>query len=98
MNFEDLWKDWKNAWSDADKALAKSMLTSMDKVTIKSLWSYLDPDAFSGNSQSIDTLNITINEASLADDADLDEVAKEVGKRFAKELERNGMNITNYGF
>jgi hypothetical protein len=83
------WINWKNAMT---------LLDSMSKVNVPSLWAYLDPDKFSDASQTIGTVNIEINEASFADDADLDEVAREVGRRFTQELERNGMNVTNYSF
>ena len=61
-------------------------------------WSMIDSAKLMGNIQTIGDINIEINEASFKDDADLDEVAYELGNRFVKELGKQGMVMANYNF
>ena len=51
---------------------------------------------FGTNSTTIGDINITINQAELNSDMDIEETAREIGRAFARQLERNGLNLAGY--
>ena len=86
------------AFLDADDTkLMRSMLDAMNIIRMPSM-SAIDSTKFAGTNQTIGDISIEIKEASFKDDADQDEVAKELGDRFVKELGKQGMMMANYSF
>ena len=53
--------------------------------------------AFTGN-YNVGDVNITINEAQISNDADLDRLATEIGRKFTKQLSKEGLNLTGYSW
>ena len=96
------------AWVDGTKAkpesfldatdteLLRSMLDSFNFVKTTPYMSHVDSSKY-GNT-TVGDINITINEAEINSDADVDNLAKRVGQAFTKELQRNGLNLSGYAF
>ena len=80
-----------------DTKLLRSMLNSFDIIKKSPYMSYIDPSMY-GNTSNVGDINITINQAELNSDADIEDVAKRVGQAFSKELQRNGLNLSGYAF
>ena len=80
-----------------DTKLLRDMLDSYNYVATRPHMSYVDPSIGVSNT-TVGDINITINQAELASDADYDKVAKRVGQAFTKELQRNGLNLSGYAF
>jgi hypothetical protein len=60
--------------------------------------SNIDSARFSNNGVSVGDVNITINEASLNSDEDIEVLASRVGDAFVRELNKTGFNTLNYSF
>ena len=97
------------AWVDGSTTRPEAFLSAIDTKNIRSMldmfnyvlstpyMSNYDPSAY-GNTTNIGDINITINEAELASDADVNKLAKQVGQAFSRELQRNGLNLSGYSF
>ncbi len=94
------------AWVDGTPTQPEAFLSAYDTEQIGKLaealrYVYVSPgfipssDMFSSNNTYGD-INITINQAELNSDADIDDVARRVGKAFTRELSRDGFNLTGY--
>lgn len=56
------------------------------------------PGSMFNNSSTVGDVNITINQAEINSDQDIDELAKKIGRSFTRQLSRNGFNTANYAF
>ena len=81
-----------------DTKLLRSMLEASKYIGTSFKMSYIGEDMFDRNSTSIGEVNVTINEAKIESDQDIDELAGRVGESFAKELAINGFHLTNMSF
>lgn len=85
--------------SAEDTALMRAMLDSwqfvLKRPTIYNVDSALSEHA---SGTSFGDISITITEASFADDADYEEVARRVGDAFTKELSRQGFRTSSFNF
>ena len=68
----------------------------MNYIRVNPFMSNIGSEMFGGN--SVGDINITINEADLGSDADIDDVARKVGSAFVKELSHQGLHLANYSF
>ena len=97
------------AWVDGTKTHPEAFLSAVDTKNIRTMldafnyvlstpyMSNYDSSAYC-NETNIGDINITINQAELASDADVNKLAKQVGQAFSKELQRNGLNLAGYAF
>ena len=97
------------AWVDGTKTRPESFLDATDTKLLRSMldtftyvknspyMSYIDPSMYNNNT-NVGDINITINQAEINSDADVDNLAKRVGQAFTKELQRNGLNLSGYAF
>ena len=51
-----------------------------------------------GDTTNVGDINITINQAELKSDADINKLARQVGQAFTRELQHNGLNLAGYSF
>lgn len=51
-----------------------------------------------GNNSTVGDVHITINQAELNSDQDIDMLARKVGRAFTKELSKSGFNTASYAF
>jgi hypothetical protein len=85
--------------SAEDTALVRAMLDSWQFVLNRPVINNVDSAlSKNGSGVSFGDLTIEINEASLADDADIEEVARRVGEAFTKELSQSGLRTVSYNF
>lgn len=80
-----------------DTANIRMMLNQFDYMKNLPVMSSIPGDIFNGGS-SIGDVYVTINEAEISSDQDIDALAKRVGKAFTKQLTRNGFNTASYAF
>ena len=86
------------AFLDAvDTSILRSMLDTFSYIKNKPYMSHIDPSMYSNNT-NVGDINITINQAEINSDTDVDNLAKRVGQAFTKELQRNGLNLSGYAF
>lgn len=81
-----------------DTALMRSMLDAWQLVMARPVMSNLDGIIGKGQHNSIGDVHITITEASFAEDADYEEVARRVGATFTKELAMQGFRTASFNF
>ena len=97
------------AWVDGTLTEPEAFLSAKDTKAIRSMldaFNYISvspgvvpsTDLIGDNSSTIGDINITINQAELKSDADVEELARQVGKAFTKQLSKNGFNTANYSF
>lgn len=97
------------AWVDGTPSNPESFLDAQDTALIQSMLDYwehthvglpaLDVSGVLPKTQpSYGDVHITINEASLANDADLNEVARQVGDVFTRELSKQGFRTSILNF
>lgn len=97
------------AWVDGTKTKPEAFLSNIDFENIKALtdalntvsinsWATPNLSDFLAPSQTFGDINVVINQAELKSDADIEEVAKRVGKAFTKQLSRQGMQMNAYSF
>jgi hypothetical protein len=84
--------------SAEDTALVRSMLDAWQFAATNPKMSNLNGIFGKAQSNSIGDVHITITEASFADDADYEEVAKRVGEAFTKELSKQGFRTAAFNF
>ena len=84
--------------SAADTALVRSMLDAWQMMAIKPVVSNIDGVLGHNQNTTIGDVHITITEASFAEDADYEEVARRVGAAFTKELSMQGFRTASFNF
>lgn len=95
------------AWVDGSMNSPESFLDAEDTASLREIldvFKYIaTPSAmtlsdkwFGANSTTIGDINITINQADLSSDMDIEETAREIGRAFTRQLERNGLNLAGY--
>ena len=80
-----------------DTSLMRAMLDSFKYITVKSASTSLSDLSLKGNT-TVGDINITINAAEFKSDEDYNKVARKVGQAFAKEIEKQGINLSGYAF
>ena len=87
------------AFLDAeDTANIRAMLDAYDHIKTLPVMSQIPGDVFNSSSSSIGDVYVTINQAEISSDQDIDALAKKVGRSFTRQLARNGFNTANYAF
>ena len=97
------------AWVDGSFSDPEAFLSAADTKNIQALTNALsyvsvptygvpNMGEFTSNTQNIGDVYVTINQASLESDADLDYVATQVGKKFTKQLSKQGFNLNTVSF
>jgi hypothetical protein len=97
------------AWVDGTKSRPEAFLSAIDTENIRDLtkamltvdipsWITPHSDMFTGNNTSIGDIIININEAEIANDMDIEHLAKEIGSQFTKELGKMGYDTRRYSF
>ena len=82
-----------------DTKLMRGFLNAAKYVSVCATMTTMPDEMFNGsNSQNIEAVNITINEATINDDMDIQELAEKIGDSFIKELSINGMNASKYSY
>ena len=76
----------------------RGFLDSFSMVHVNPVVSTIGQGQFSSNTNSIGDINIVINEASISDDVDINQLATRIGQQFTSELSRQGMHISNYNW
>ena len=80
-----------------DTAVLRSMLDAFNYVKTSPYMSYVDPSQY-GNNFNVGDVNITINQAEINSDQDINALAKRVGEAFTRELRINGVSTAGYSF
>ena len=80
-----------------DTELIRAMIDSLSYIHLKTPTIMPDMSDY-GNNNTIGDINITINQAELSSDADIDQLARRVGSAFTRELSHQGLNLANYSF
>ena len=78
-----------------DTKLLRDMLNAFNYVRVSPTMTHVDPSTYNNNT-TIGDVNVTINQAELKSDADLDKVAKRVGEVFTKEIQKQGITLNAY--
>ena len=87
----------KESFLDAeDTENVRAMLDGFKYIKTVSMISPSDK-LFGGNT-SVGDINIIINEAQLKSDADLDALATEIGRKFTKQMSKEGLNLAGYSW
>ena len=97
------------AWVDGSLTKPESFLDATDTKLLRSMldaFSYVNvntgfipsSEMMTSNNTTIGDINITINQAELKSDADVDSLARKIGKSFTKELGKQGFNLPSYSF
>jgi hypothetical protein len=73
------------------------MLDSFNKVKTTPFMSYVDPSMYANNT-TVGDITITINQAELKSDADVEALARKVGQAFTREVSKHGINLSGYSF
>ena len=81
--------------SARDTENMRAFLNAFDYVSVNHMFSRPDPSMYQSNS-TIGDINITINQAEINNDTDIDKLAQRVGQAFTKELSRQGLNLAGY--
>ena len=101
-------KDTGLVWADGTKQNPEAFLDAVDTKLIREWVDSLKKIntniprlnmtglQYSGNTNTIGDIHVTITEAEFKEDADYDKVAIRVGESFARELSKVGFNISNY--
>ena len=55
-------------------------------------------EMMNSNNTSVGDIHITINQADIKSDTDIDELARKVGRSFTKELSKSGLTLPGYAF
>jgi hypothetical protein len=80
-----------------DTALLRTFLDEARYVKVNMPTLAID-DSMASGSNTVGEVNITINEATISSDEDIDELAKKIGESFTRELTVNGFNTSQYSF
>ena len=79
-----------------DTANLKRLTDSMSYVSVPSM--YFPGKEFFGNNSTVGDINIVINQAQINNDSDLDKLATEIGRKFTKQLSKEGLNLAGYAW
>lgn len=88
--------DFRNA--GFEDFMMRDMLKWSSTVSVPASLSCVGKEAFSSSMATIGDVYVTVNEAEIGDEYDIDELADNVGRKFAKELSKQGFNIANFQF
>jgi TP901 family phage tail tape measure protein len=83
--------------SAADTANIRMMLDQLNHVQSMPMISSVPSGMFTTNN-SIGDIHVTINEAQISNDYDVNQLARQVGAAFTKELTKTGFNAASYAF
>ena len=96
------------AWVDGTKKKPESFLDAEDTANLKRLTDsmsyvsapsmYFPGKEFFGNNSTVGDINIVINQAQINNDSDLDKLATEIGRKFTKQLSKEGLNLAGYAW
>ena len=78
--------------------LLRDMMNWSTMINVPSQLSYVGNDAYRGNIANIGDIHVTVQEAQINDDRDIDDLAEIVGQKFVKEISKQGFNIAHYNF
>lgn len=78
--------------------LIRDMMNWSTMINVPSQLSYIGNDAYRGNIANIGDIHVTVQEAQINDDRDIDDLAEIVGQKFVKEISKQGFNIAHYNF
>ena len=81
-----------------DTALVRAFLDAAHYISVNMGMSSIDEAMFGSSSNSIGEVNVTINEATISSDQDIEELASRVGESFTKQLSMSGFHTSNYSF
>lgn len=76
----------------------RGMMNWSTMVNVPYSLSHVGNDAYQGNSANIGDIFVTITEAQISDDRDIEELANIVGQKFVKEIGKQGFNVARYNF
>lgn len=88
--------DFKNA--GVSMSAIRDMMNWSTMVNIPYSMSHIDSSAYQGGSSTIGDIFVTITEAQINDDRDIEELANIVGQKFVKEIGKQGFNVARYSF
>ena len=78
-------------------SFAPIMQRAFDMFNFRPTISNIDSEKYTaGRMLSLENLTVNINEATLSQDADYEEVAARVGQALVKELAKEGLTTANY--
>lgn len=98
------------AWVDGTPTAPEAFLSAPDTKMIRELVDYLhyvpvpfmthlDSSMFNNAASSnIESIVVNINEASISDDVDIENLADRIGQQFNRELEKQGFTTARYRF
>lgn len=87
------------AFLDAeDTALVRNFLDAAKFVSVKMSMPNFADGLFGNTNNSIGNVNITINEATISDDQDINDLAHRIGDSFVEQLSMQGFHTGNYSF
>ena len=97
------------AWVDGTKTRPEAFLSAVDTENIRAMLDAFDyirvnapmlpsTEMYDRNTTNVGDINIIINQAELKSDADVDALARKVGKSFTKQLSKQGFNLAGYSF
>ena len=73
------------------------MADSLSYVSVPTLPYMSINDLMSGET-TVGDINIVINQADLSSDADIDDVARKIGRAFTREMSKEGLNLAGYNW
>lgn len=83
--------------SSDDRQLMRSFLDSVKYVSIPDFSTRIDTSNM-GNTQNIGDVYVTINEAELNSEQDIESIAYRIGQKFVSQISRSGMRLQSYNF
>ena len=78
--------------------MLKSMFESMRYVSVNPLLSNVVTPDNEARAMNVGDIDITVNVASMNDDADIEDLSTKLGEQFVKELSKKGYMTGNYAF
>lgn len=88
----------KMADRDHSLDMLKSMFESMRYVSVNPLLSNVVTPDNEARAMNVGDIDITVNVASMNDDADIEDLSTKLGEQFVKELSKKGYMTGNYAF
>lgn len=87
------------AFLDAvDTANVRAMVDQLNYMKTHPVISQVPAGSFVNNNTTVGDVYVTINEAEISSDQDIEALAKKVGQSFTRQLSHNGFNTANYAF
>lgn len=81
-----------------DTANVRAMVDQLNYAKTHPVISQVPAGSFVNNEVNVGDVYVTINEAEISSDQDIDVLARKVGQSFTRQLSRNGFNTANYAF